>query len=145
MKLKTIIIETIKVAKTIYDVIFGRKDHLREYRLSIIEIVNKIKDAVNSDTATLIVAIIPGHTDDKILQCIREWLPTILRAAGLTNNVFSTNMALQDSIKTLKEVNSNDRAGYYKRISGELYTNFSGLPFEMANDQIQEEYKRLKE
>lgn len=120
--------------------LFHRRDRLKEQRLNAIDIVNRLKDAVNSPFLTFATKIIPGDKDDKLLKAVREALPAILRKWNLTKRQ-TLDVALFDAITALKE--SEDRPVYYRTIAGEIYSLHSGLPPDTAMDQVEREYKPI--
>lgn len=57
-----------------------------------VRIVEKLKDIVNSPTADIVTAIIPGDLDDKIKEYLRVLLPKILEQYGAITSI-SNKMA----------------------------------------------------
>lgn len=122
---------------------FKRPDHLKQYRIKAIEVVNRIKAAVESPEADLIVKIIPGYTDDKVLEKIREWLPLILKHWNLAAAETATP-ALYQAVRSLRDLSAKGRGHYYSTVAGDIYKQFSGLPLDKAMAQVEETYKEWK-
>lgn len=125
--------------------LFKNRDHLKTYRIKIINFVNLIKKAVDSDIADVIVEATKKDYDDKILLMIREWLPKVLKLLNLTNHD-TPNMAIRQAVKNLKN-SGKDRKELgetYNEIAAELYSNFSGLPVETSKLEIEKSYKSLE-
>lgn len=121
--------------------IFSKVDKNKIIRLKIIDFINKVKTAVNNPVADLIVEAIPGVTDDMALECIRKWIPVILRSIGLSSNALNASEAVNQAVITLNALPMDDRTKYYKNLGGELYTSFTGIPLDTAIEDIQKEYR----
>lgn len=117
-------------------------DHLLEYRLEIIRVLNIIKYAVNSDVFTELVLITHTKTDDKILIMVRQWLPKILKKWNLAKTD-ELDVALIHTVKNIQKMPEEQHGSHYLTIAGDLYTNFSGLPLDTAMMQIQETYNNI--
>jgi len=60
-------------------------DEVKEKVSLAVKIVNSIKDFLESPTADLITAIIPGETDDNIKEWLRVFLPKLLERYNVIN------------------------------------------------------------
>jgi len=60
-------------------------DEVKEKVSLAVKIVNSIKFFIESPTADLITAIIPGDTDDKIKEWLRIFLPKLLEKYNVLN------------------------------------------------------------
>lgn len=123
--------------------IFKRRDKAREHRLKAIEIVGKIKDAVNSQFLTDVTRITRWKGDDRALAVIRTVLPKILWRLQLTGRV-NPEVAVYDAIQNLKAVPGKSRGAYYKSIAGDIYSELSGTAPDLAMEEIQKEYDVVK-
>jgi len=122
---------------------FSQPDHLKEYRLEIIKVLNVVKTVVNSDVTSAIVAITKTKTDDKILIMIRQWLPRILQRWNLSGSD-DLHTSVTDAVVNIQDMPEEKHGSYYLTIAGDLYTNFSGLPLDTAMEQIQETYNEVQ-
>lgn len=129
-----------KLLTSIWLFLFSKKDHHKATRLKIIAVINGIKDAVNHPVAGMIARAIPGRTDDAILECIRKWLPVILKEFSLSENGLNTGVAIRQAVETLRIITPEERSRVYKVVAGRLYESFSGLPLDTAIEAVQMEY-----
>lgn len=73
-------------------------------------IVDKMKTFVESGTADVLTAIIPGTLDDKIKDRLREYLPKILiemKLAESCTGLSDPNEIVACAIKTLQQINGD--------------------------------------
>lgn len=63
-----------------------------------IEVVNKLKIFIDSPTADIITAIIPGTVDDNVKIWLRAWLPIILGKFGGLETIIKLPVDAQNFI-----------------------------------------------
>lgn len=113
--------------------LFNRKKHLPEYQKAVHLYVASLRQAVIDNHSLL---AFPLRSEDPVRECIRQWLPGILKRIGLSDNGFVTVMAVRRTVARLTKIKPEEREGYYQMIAGELYACFSGLPLETAIEEM---------
>lgn len=63
-----------------------------------IEVANKIKTFIDSPTADIITAIIPGTVDDTVKLWLRQWLPVILNNFGGIETIIKLTHAARNQV-----------------------------------------------
>ena len=101
----------------------------REKKEKIVKFLNWIKNFVESEDAQFIVNITTfTKADDKLLQLLKQWLPFILADLELAHETTNTNMALRQSINSLRIYKPLKRAQKWQELAGRLYAKAVQLP-----------------
>lgn len=119
--------------KKLINKLFKRKNHLQEYQKVVHTYVESLKQAVTSNHS---FGAIPLRSIDPNKECIRKWLPTILKTLDLSDNGFVAAMAVRRAVARLTKIKPEEREGYYRMIAGRLYACFSGIPLETAIEEM---------
>lgn len=145
MKIKEIIKKIpFKRVISFFGNLITKADPFKEYRTKIVHVINGIKMIVESPITEDIVKLTPWDQDDKILAFIRGITAGVLKDMGLaTSSVPLT--AVEEAANFLRDIPKRQRSGYYTDMGGKLYEASSGLPPEVATQEIQREYKKTED
>jgi uncharacterized membrane protein YukC len=130
-----------KLLELIID-LFKGKDY-KTLRREIIKIVNVIKNAVESKEAQYIVDFTKTKVDDKLLAWLKISLPFLLKRLNLTDDTITMQTSVREAVKSLKQVKKKDRGTYYQAIASNLYADKVKINPEMAQIEIETEYKLM--
>lgn len=86
-----------------------------------IQVVNAIKDVVNSPVASYVVRLTSNKWDDELLERLRALLPVIAEKLLIADNIISTGKTqseiLYELIEYLRRQNKNIRNDFYLRLA----------------------------
>ena len=122
--------------------LFKKKDHNKQWRLRIIDLVNRIKDAVENPTVSMIIKITKTKADDTAQAFLINILSDVLATLDLSKRI-SPEARLKNAIDSIAEMDSNKRSGAYKNIAGHLYNAVSSVGIETATVAMQTEYNSV--
>lgn len=112
-----------------------------------IDVVEQIKNFVNSPATPFITALIPGTIDDKIVTALRANLPKVLQVLKIADGCSSLadpDEIIQCAIKALKQYDSDGQKAAYHSIASLLsvYLSDGKLTWKEAVHLAQAVYDR---
>lgn len=99
-----------------------------KYVAPSVQVVQALKEAVESPVAPLITSLIPGNIDDKIVARLRIELPRILQILRISDECLKLEQPqeiLLCAITKLREYNPEARAAQYHSIAALLSVSLS--------------------
>lgn len=105
-------------------VLGGLLDHFKVSAKVAVDITTKLKAIVESEVLDIIVDLIPGELDNKILDKVREILPKVVKkvaiGSGIVSESDSNSEAIQKFIDHLRSLNPDGRKAFWVTFAAEL-------------------------
>lgn len=101
----------------------GAIEWLRPQASTAVKIVNLIKEAVESDTAGVVVAFTPFKWDDYLLLMARKYLPEIVTRLQVTGMILESgdpDLVIASLIKYLQQQNKDVKSMFYVQLAAEV-------------------------
>lgn len=99
-------------------------DHFKGIAVVAVNITDKLKTIVESEVLDIVVDLIPGDVDDKILDKVRAILPIVIAKVSLSSNIIegseSNSEAIAKLVEHLKSLNPEGRKAFWVLFSAEL-------------------------
>jgi hypothetical protein len=132
----------------IFKRLFKKKKPNTDPVIVAIEVVNIIKQAVESKTTLWFVNITKPNWDNRLVAAVREACVIALYNLNLVKEMKGPklvvqNEALQDSMSFLRCIHKTDRGPIYDRLAGHIAAELSGELFESAVTKTRETYKQM--
>lgn len=96
----------------------------------VIEVVNNVKNFVDSPLADFITTVIPGNTDDAVVKSLRTILPKVLieiRKWNTIANIDDENEKLKAIINEFNSLSKAERDGIKTELAAILVSETTGL------------------
>lgn len=99
-------------------------DHFKVGAKVAVDITAKLKAIVESEVLDIVVDLIPGELDNKILDKVREILPLVIKkiaiGSGIVSESDSNSEAIQKFIEHLRSLNPDGRKAFWVTFAAEL-------------------------
>jgi hypothetical protein len=99
-------------------------EHFKGVAKIAVEITTKLKFIVESEALDVVVDLIPGDLDNKILDKIRIILPQVIKrvslVAGIVSESDSNSEAIQKFIAHLRSLNPEGRKAFWVTFAAEM-------------------------
>lgn len=99
-------------------------EHFKGVAKIAVEITTKLKFIVESEVLDVVVDLIPGDLDNKILDKIRIILPQVIKrvslVAGIVSESDSNSEAIQKFIAHLRSLNPEGRKAFWVTFAAEM-------------------------
>lgn len=128
----------------------GLEAKLRKILPVGIKVVNQLKTAVDSKTADVLTALIPGDIDDQLKNLLRFILPKVLKEMEELNEIaqeLSDNTQLRMIIEKINSYPKIKRSGAYLAIASAINQELmeNTVTFGKIIERTQQEYLKLHE
>lgn len=128
----------------------GLEAKLRKILPVGIKVVNQLKTAVDSKTADVLTALIPGDLDDQLKNLLRFILPKVLKEMEELNEIaqeLSDNTQLRMIIEKINSYPKIKRSGAYLAIASAINQELmeNTVTFGKIIERTQQEYLKLHE
>lgn len=118
-----------------------------------VAVVNRIKDLVNTGTATwlatLIDAVLPGDQKE-LISTVRKAIAYALLQLELASHknrkipvTTAQNEQLNEALLTLRSINKKERGPLYSQLAGYIYSELSNEDYESAKQKTDEKYQSV--
>jgi hypothetical protein len=111
--------------KDLFNKLFNKAlDAFKKHAEISINVVDKLKDALNSNVTDVITALIPGDVDDLVVEKLKVILPIVLEKVALANNIVKAGKSQSEIIdlvlKHLKKTNDDSKRLFWITFAAEL-------------------------
>lgn len=109
----------------------------------IVEIVERLKKAVDSKEVEALINIIPGEWDNSLVISLRYIFGAILKAVGVSKSS-TPHIAVEEAIKVMQGLNKPERNSKYKQIATGMLLTETTISERIADEMVEKEYQKLK-
>jgi hypothetical protein len=141
--------------KGFFNKVFGKAlDVFNKHAEVSINVVEQLKNALNSNVTDIITALIPGNVDDLVVAKLKIILPVVLEKVALANNIVKVGKNQSEVIdlvlKHLKKANDDSKRLFWITFAAELNVALSDgkLTFSeglLLSQLVYKEIKKSKE
>lgn len=141
--------------KNLFNKILGKAvDLFRQHAEISINVVENLKKVLDSGTADLITALIPGEIDNLLVAKLRQVLPIVLEKVAVSNNIVKTGKSHSEIIdlvlKHLKKANDDSKRLFWITLAAELNVALSDGKLSFAeglllSQLVYKEFKKTEE